>query len=195
MKPAVGCAGLLCIFVLSCTSVQAKPETFYIDPERSTLEFFGKSTLHAFEGKTQALSGTLVYDLDEAKFIEASPIRMTVTSFKTGLDARDHALYHTFDAVHFPEILFYPTRVTPRPGWTREKAVFDMEGDIEIRGIRKHVSFSVEVTREGEGGLVSGQTHFEIDWFNLRPPSPFGFIRVNPHFEIKFNSYWSRKNA
>jgi polyisoprenoid-binding protein YceI len=123
-----------------------------------------------FYGAFRKISGG--FTLDKAK-PDASSIEVTIdaASIDTRDEARDKHLRGTdfFDVKQFAEISFKSTKVTPITGDKRGE-VFEVVGDLEMRGKKQVIT--VQVVKTGEAEMMGKRIGYETTFIIKR--SDFG---------------------
>ena len=112
-------------------------------PEKSRLDFIGKSTLHDFNGTARKLSGTLEQNLNLAKgFVDVD-----VAGLTTNEPDRDKNMYQMFDMSRYPRIHFAFNN-------TDMAMLLDHhEGEIKFTGIMTIHNISHPVTLISKGHM------------------------------------------
>jgi polyisoprenoid-binding protein YceI len=116
-------------------------DTFVVDKAHSEATFQVRHMMSKVSGKFDDFSGKI--NIDRAK-PSASSVEFTIktASVNTGNSDRDSHLRTPdfFDAAKNPEITFKSTSIVA----TKKKDVFDVTGDLTMRGVTKHVTIPVE---------------------------------------------------
>ena len=137
---AVGMLGLL-------APAQAAVETYKIDPVHSSVGFSIRHFFSNVPGVFTKFSGAITVDRDH---MENSSVTATieVPSVDTRTQQRDDHLRSPafFDAAKFPTMTFKST------AWTQTaEGVFDVAGDLTIKGVTKPVVLKVKLLGFGPG--------------------------------------------
>lgn len=187
---------LLAAAVTDPGAAWARPQAFKLTAERSSVHFDAKSTLHPFAGDTRTLSGEMIWDAAEGRIEQGAVIRVPVQSIVTGEAKRDREMRKMFAASEFPDIEFRAVKVTPLPPQTGASAPsgrYRLEGTLKIRRVERTVAFETSVTPAPSGELkISGEALVRTDWFELKPPSVMGLVRVLPEVKVRFESVWEK---
>ena len=116
-------------------------DTFNVDKTHSEATFQVRHMMSKVSGKFDDFSGKM--NLDRAK-PSASSVEFTIktASVNTGNPDRDKHLQTPdfFDAAKNPEITFKSTSIVA----TKKKNVYDVTGDLTMRGVTKHITIPVE---------------------------------------------------
>lgn len=180
------------------SAAQAAPARYGIDPDQSSIHFDAKSTAHPFGGDTRSLSGEMTWDAAQARIFEGAAIRIPIMPILTGEPKRDNAMRKMFNVSAFPEIEFRPLRLTPldpaaAPSANAGTERYRLEGVLKIRQIEKTIFINVTASSLADGSLeVFGETSLRTDWFDLKPPSVLGLIRVLPEVKLRFKTSWKK---
>ena len=117
---------------------------YSIDPAHSSVMFRIKRDVAFFFGRFDRIEGEIELDKED---IENSTIeiRIAAESVYTANERRDNHLRSPdfFDVKQFPTITFKSTKITQA-----EDDIFDLEGELEIHGVKKKVQVSVVKTGE-----------------------------------------------
>lgn len=195
-----GAAWLFVWMLVGPSPVSAQPQAFKLTPDRSSVHFDARSTLHPFAGDTRTLSGEMVWDDEAGRLADGAVVRVPVLPILTGEPKRDAEMRKMFAAAEFPDIEFRASKVTPIPSAPGAPAPaspssgrYRLEGTLKIRRVERPVAFDVTVTRPPSGTLeISGETLVRTDWFGLKPPSVLGLVRVLPEVKVRFQSVWEK---
>ena len=116
-------------------------DTFVVDKVHSEATFQVRHMMSKVRGKFDDFSGKI--NVDRAK-PSASSVEFNIktASVDTGNADRDKHLQTPdfFDAAKNPEITFKSTSIVA----TKKKDVYDVTGDLTMRGVTKHVTIPVE---------------------------------------------------
>lgn len=126
---------------LTAATVFAAPQTYVVDRTHSEATFSVRHMMSKVSGKFDDFTGTV--NLDRAN-PSASSVEFTIktASINTGAPKRDDHLRSDafFDAAKNPEIRFKSTAIAP----SKTKNVYDVTGDLTMRGVTKRVTLPVE---------------------------------------------------
>ena len=126
---------------LTAAALSAAPQTYVVDSPHSEADFSVRHMMSKVTGKFDDFAGTI--NLDRAN-PGASSVEFTIktASINTGDADRDKHLRTPdfFDAAKNPEITFKSTSIKP----SKTKNVYDVTGDLTMRGVTKRVTLPVE---------------------------------------------------
>jgi polyisoprenoid-binding protein YceI len=126
---------------LTAAALSAAPQTYVVDRPHSEADFSVRHMMSKVTGKFDDFAGTI--SLDRAN-PSASSVEFTIktASVNTGDADRDKHLRTAdfFDAAKNPEITFKSTSIKP----SKTKNVYDVTGDLTMRGVTKRVTLPVE---------------------------------------------------
>jgi len=128
--------------VLTAATVLADTQTYVVDRPHSEADFSVRHMMSKVSGKFDDFTGTI--NLDRAN-ASASSVEFTIktASINTGDANRDKHLRTAdfFDVEKNPEIHFKSTAIAT----TKNKNVFNVTGDLTMRGVTKRVTLPVEL--------------------------------------------------
>lgn len=128
-------------------------ETYVVDKAHSEAKFEVSHLVSRVSGKFNDVSGKITGDPADAA---GSSVEFTIkaASIDTGNEGRDKHLRTPdfFDTDKFPEITFKSTAIKP----TAKKNLYEVTGDLTMRGVTKRVTLPVEF--RGFGKDPSGNT-------------------------------------
>jgi polyisoprenoid-binding protein YceI len=148
----------LAVAALLITS-SAFADTFVVDKVHSEATFQVRHMMSKVSGKFDDFSGKI--NIDRAK-PSASSVEFNIktASIDTGNPDRDKHLQTPdfFDAAKNPEITFRSTSIVP----TKKKDVYDVTGDLTMRGVTKHITIPVEFTGFGKDPWGNERAGFSL---------------------------------
>jgi polyisoprenoid-binding protein YceI len=126
---------------LALTAASLFADTYTIDKNHSAATFTVRHFVSRVSGKFDDFSGAVNGELTKP---DAASVEFTIktASIDTGVPDRDNHLRSAdfFDAANNPEISFKSTSIKP----TAKKNVFDVTGNLTMRGVTKQVTLPVE---------------------------------------------------
>lgn len=144
-------------FLVAATSLFA--DTFVVDKAHSEATFQVRHMMSKVSGRFGDFNGKI--NMDRAK-PSASSVEFNIktASVNTGDADRDHHLQTAdfFDAAKNPEITFRSTSIAP----TKKKDVYDVTGDLTMRGVTKRVTIPVEFTGFGKDPWGNERAGFSL---------------------------------
>jgi polyisoprenoid-binding protein YceI len=151
---------LVIALALSAAAAFADTQTYVVDRAHSQATFTVRHLMSKVTGKFDDFAG--VVNVDRAN-PAASSVEFTIktASIDTGDAGRDKHLRTPdfFDAEKNPEIHFKSTAIAP----TKTKNVFDVTGDLTMRGVTKRVTLPVEFLGFQKDPWGNERAGFEID--------------------------------
>jgi polyisoprenoid-binding protein YceI len=134
-------------------------DTFVVDKAHSQANFTVRHLVSKVSGKFDEFTGTVV--ADPAK-LATSSVEFTIktASINTGNEGRDKHLRSAdfFDAEKNPEITFKSTSIKA----TAKKNVFDVTGNLTMRGVTKQVTLPVEFLGYAKDPWGNQRAGFEL---------------------------------
>ena len=145
---------------LTAATVFAAPQTYVIDRAHSEADFSVRHMMSRVSGKFDDFTGSV--SLDRANPASSS-VEFTIktASINTGNADRDKHLRTPdfFDAEKNPEIHFKSTAIAP----SKTKNVYDVTGDLTMRGVTKRVTLPVEFLGFQKDPWGNERAGFEVD--------------------------------
>ena len=144
-------------FVLAASSLYA--ETFVVDKAHSEATFQVRHMMSKVSGRFKDFSGRI--NIDRAKPAASSvEFNIKTASVDTGNADRDKHLQTAdfFDAPKNPEITFKSTSIAA----TKKKDVYDVTGDLTMRGVTKRVTIPVEFNGFGKDPWGNERAGFSL---------------------------------
>jgi polyisoprenoid-binding protein YceI len=89
------------------------------------------------------------------------------------------------DVERYPGIRFWSFEIRPEesePGRWR----LQVKGGLEIKGSRHTVELPLEVRREGDEIVASGEVELQLERLGIEPPSVAGVVNVDNDFRVSF---------
>lgn len=149
------------VAVLAAASLAATPaaaEEFTVRGGKgaSLVRFISKAAMESFEGKTNAVSGTVV--LDPAALGDSLTIAIAVDMAKldTGISLRNrHMRENHLHTERFPTATFSGARIAKGSGPLEKGATrrVDLAGKLTIHGVARDVTVPVDLTWDGANEL------------------------------------------
>ena len=156
----------------------AQAPVFVISPERSTIKFYVKSSVD-IRGDFNKWDATLTFTPPKAS-TAVLDIEIQAASVNTGSEMKDGKLKSKdfFDVKHDPLITFKSTKMMPiSPG------VYQVQGNITIRGVTKPDTLTLTTDREGKGvGEIKGTMAFDRKDYGVDGSIPF--IKIADRVEV-----------
>jgi len=150
--------------------------------------FVSKAATESFEGKTDKIEGTLIFD--PASAVDSVAVQLTVDmkSLDTGIGKRNtHMQENHLECDKYPNATFKgasvigPKGTVLAPGKT---VTFECEGDFTLHGVTKRLRVNVDVTPRDEKTLAF-KTAFKVPLadYNISRPK-FLFLKLGEVQEV-----------
>ncbi len=130
-------------------------ETLAINPENSKVEFVGSKVTGRHDGGFKKFAGTiaLVNGKPEDSTVSIDIDTASVFTDQEGL-TKHLQTGDFFDAAKYPKATFKATKVVPDP--TKGAGNYLVTGDLELRGVKKSVTFPAAITvKDGEVAVTA----------------------------------------
>lgn len=161
-------------------------ERFRVDPARSEVGFHGDSTLHAFTGRTRAVTGEMRTLLRDPGALTAGWVRAEAASLDTEDGGRDEKMREHLDVEAFPFIDFLVTGAHGSP--LEGAGELAVDGRFRIHGVERERELTLSFVREGESLHVTGSAKFPMSQHGIEPPR-VAVITVDDEIEV-FVDLW-----
>lgn len=164
---------IVLIVLLSSHLAAQKPSPglrrYVVVPQKSVVGFDGKSTLHDFTGKSNAVDGELRFDPADPAMTAGGRISLSVSSLDTADKERDVEMRKRFEVEKHPTIEFSLDALVKRPG--ADAAAVDARGRFRIHGVERERTIPGTLEIEPQGGLhVKGELKFKMTDHLIEPP-------------------------
>ncbi|MEZ5977356.1 MAG: YceI family protein [Planctomycetota bacterium] len=157
-----------------------------IDAKLSRVGFDGKSTIHDFTGTTQAVTGTMEFDLAHPDAGPAGSIRVEAATLRTGSEGRDEGMLENLDVANHPDIAFelsgfdaseVDAKATTVTGTAR--------GTMSIRGVDREFSMPVTATVDASRRLsLTGEAVLHLPDWKVPVPNKLGLITMDEDVRV-----------
>ena len=159
---------------------------YVVDDTQSHITFAAHSTGHNFQGQSSQISGRFGYEAQRIAESGDGEVHIPIRSIQTGISARDSRMYQSFDADHFPEILFRVRRLSGTEHMETTLFSGRLVGELSIKGVTKEIPVTLVVTPgENRQLVIKGTTSLRMTDFNIEPPG-FLLFRVDEEVQIAF---------
>jgi polyisoprenoid-binding protein YceI len=168
-------------FVMVSEGTSGAAERYVISPEKSQFQFRAYSVFAKPLGTFRRFSGDILTDADN---VGASRVRFVIEadSIDTDNAKRDkHLRSEDFlFAEHYPAITFTSTAIT------QDAAVYQVQGDLEIRGVTRRTTIPVTVETRQDSLVVRGEIQLNRKDFGITYNAFFNPVkdRVDVMFTI-----------
>ncbi|HEU4428152.1 MAG TPA: YceI family protein [Myxococcota bacterium] len=149
---------------------------------RCSVQFFGTSSLHDFDG--EAPCARLEISAPDAAGRYGARAEVEIAQMKTGISARDRKMREMFDAKKFPRITATFAELDPRSIRARAPAALPFR--VALHGVEKSVTPRLSRYSETAGQRARFRAEFDLTLqdFGLEPPVAMGFIRVGDRVHV-----------
>jgi polyisoprenoid-binding protein YceI len=150
--------------------------TWSVDASQSTLRYQVTHKLHLVTADSHEVEGKAVVKPDGSVLTE---IRAPISSFKSSDGNRDEHMTEALDVGRFPMVVF---KGLAHVGG----APVQLQGQVELHGVKKAYPVSMEVTPQPDGTLrVKGAFDVSLKAHEIEPPSLL-FIEIDDacHVEV-----------
>lgn len=147
--------------------------------------FLERQQFNTAVGRTQAIEGELVVDLQKGLVLPSS-VRVDLSTLKSDQERRDRAVQRALGVAEFRYATFHIESAggapTFRPG---QEETFTLSGTMELHGVKKPVTFEVRSRREGETLNWVASTTLKMTDFGIKPPNVAGIVSVEDEVRIE----------
>ena len=175
----------------------ARATRFEILPNNDTnlVRFDSKAALHAFDGATRQFAGYVVLDPDDLGDSVTIYIEVHLASLDTGIKRRNRSMRNNHLETHkYPTAAFWGATIV-RPRGTRldagQAATFDIEGVLDLHGVKRRLRAVVDVTYLEESGVrklhVIARLDVKLTDFAIERPSVM-FMKVRDTQKVTFEA-------
>ncbi|MGE4313424.1 MAG: cytochrome b/b6 domain-containing protein [Pseudobdellovibrionaceae bacterium] len=148
VKPVIVAA--LVIVSLGGQEAQAAPQSWTVQPWKSSLEFSGVQRGEAFSGSFGKWDAVIAFDADD---LEVSSVTATINTEQVSSKIQDVAGYVTgaawLDAAQYPEATFVSKSFSKT-----DDTHFTVTGDFTLKGVTKEISFPFTLVEGEENSRV-----------------------------------------
>lgn len=186
---------VLFLVVMCSSNLAAASEHLQVDPAGTRISFFGRSTLHAFNGNAHSVSGFLDSDPTAGGLQASGNIAVDVVNMETGNPKRDRNMKTMFNQQQFPQIF---CRIDAMKS---EHLVNDKDDEVLVKGVlviagrEQPLEFKVKLYRSNDRWVVEGTHNISLSRYGLRPPSVIGLIRVFDTVKVNFKVAFQKVSA
>jgi len=156
-------------------------QRYRIEAARSEVGFHGDSTLHAFTGRTRALSGEVRTVLEDPQAFTAGWVRAEAASFDTQEKDRDEKMREHLDVEHFPYVDFLLTGASGALEAGRGR--LQVRGRFRIHGVERERELALDFAPEDGGLRAKGSLVFPMSEHGIAPPR-VAVITVDDALEV-----------
>jgi len=141
-------------------------------------------------GRTNAVTGQLVFDPSGAVVPAESKFTIDVTTLKSDKERRDGYLQRrTLETAQYPTVTLAPTAVRgmPWPLPTAGSFDFELDGDVTIKDVTRSVRWQVSATAAGGAFTGKAVTSFPFEAFNLTQPKVSVVLSVENEIRLEYD--------
>lgn len=155
----------------------------------SSIRVEGTSTLHAWHAESTSIQGTL--EVEQAFFENGSTvpslrIEIPTRSLLSDKDKMNKLMWEALKADQHPKITWQLTHADS-PVATANGYTIRTTGRLTIAGVTRDVTMPVQVTRNGNSLVVTGNLPVVMTEYGMRPPTAMmGTIRTGDRVEVTF---------
>lgn len=145
--------------VAACVASPTIAGTWIIEPESGNrVVFVSKAPTETFEGTTDRISGTVTLDPADIGDSVTVHLEIDMASFDTGKEKRNrHMRERHLETDRYPTAVFEGLTVLEPRGAALEagqKVTFEVEGTLDLHGVKRRLRATVDVTRTSDGALL-----------------------------------------
>jgi len=153
------------------------------------------STWHTIQGAVKEIVGTVkARDNSDPSKIDFE-LKLSVQMFDTDNSSRDGKLRRVMAADKYPYVVFTAKELlrhcTPAKVLEQGNCKDLVAGQLTIRETTKSIKIPVNISKQGEGFVVEGETKFNWLEFGVEDPSIF-IAKVEPEISVFFNLSWDK---
>ncbi|MEO8456660.1 MAG: YceI family protein [Chloroflexota bacterium] len=167
-------------------------QTWAIVAGQSEADYYVGETLASLgvpstaNGKTSDISGTFFLTADGTALdtTQTSSFTVDVTTLQSDQDRRDTRVQNALETGQFPTATFTATGISGLDTSQisdDNKMTFQLNGTLELHGVTKDVTWTVEATRQSNVMSAIANLDFNFSDFGIDPPSIGGFVSVQDH--------------
>lgn len=176
---------LFLTLTLVLTSVTVSAQKNYVLDTKTNFSVSGTSTLHDWEMKSDAKTGSATITVTDSKVvdIDAINIDLVVETIKSGKSGMDKIAYETLNTKKFKSIKYVLKSATKV-----NETTWNLVGNYTIAGVSKEIKTQVKVTVAHGIVTLQGSNKITFDEFGMKAPTAMlGTIKTGKDLTIKFN--------
>ena len=174
------------------TVAASEGQTWMIVSSESEADYYVGETLASIgvpstaNGKTKDIDGSFHLTADGTALDTTSRSQFTVdlTTLASDQSRRDSRVQQALNTSEFPTATFTATRISSLDTAAivdGAKVTFQLNGTLELHGVAKDVTWTVEATRQGNALSAIANLDFKFADYNISPPNIGGFVSVQDH--------------
>ncbi len=196
MKRALRALLLTALFLSSIIITSARCETvrYDFDSSSSKIVFHGRSTLHAFEGIVEEVSGFAGGDTQYIERSSNGEFHVKVESMKCESEKMNKNMLEDLESEKFPSIDFVlsDTSVLKSPDEEKQYYLASITGNLSIHGETKKITFPAEVEMNEKDFNLRATVPLSLADFDIKPKTLLFFIRVKDDITLDINLHGKR---
>lgn len=162
-------------------------QKYTINPQQSSLEIVGTSSIHDWEIKAKSFSGTAAISEENGLTIDQLGFDVKVAHLKSDYTAMDKNTRKALNAEKYPTIHYELLKVINSKNDGKNYTLLT-KGKLTIAGKTKEVEMTVKAVKESSKAKFSGKLTFDMTDFGVDPPTAvMGTIKTGNQITIKFN--------
>ena len=168
---------------------------YRIDPDRSQLWTFARSTLHPIDATVRGLEGHLELAVHADGHIDidapqSGHVELPVARLRSGNPLEDRELQRRIDARRYPTITGELTAM--RHG--EDVGSYRVQGDLTFRGVTRSYEDIMSVTALGADTLqLEGESTFDVRDHGMDPPRIL-MLKVEPDVRVRVSIVAQRES-
>ncbi len=183
-------------FFATNSFAQASNDVNYKILPQSSLSFDGTSTLHNFEVKATALTGTAKVanentDQSNVEKIDQLKVEVPIKKLDSGKSSMNDNMADALKADDNPNIVYQlkNSDFSKLPEKVGQTVQMNTTGSLSIAGVTKSVDMIVEATKDADGTIhFKGDEKLKMTDFGVDPPTMFfGTIKTGDEVTVHFD--------
>jgi polyisoprenoid-binding protein YceI len=171
---------------------EGEGQTWVIVSNESEADYYVGETLASLgvpstaNGKTKDISGTFYLTADGTALdtSRTSSFTVNLTTLESDQDRRDNRVQEALETSSFPTATFTATSISGLEVAAiadRATVTFQLNGTLDLHGVQKEVTWTVEATRQANVISAIADLEFSFADYNITPPNIGGFVSVEDH--------------
>jgi polyisoprenoid-binding protein YceI len=139
-------------------------------------------------GTTNAIEGGIALDGQGRPVAEDSRLTVDLRKLQSDRDRRDNYVRrNTLETERYPTTVFVPTEIRglPFPMPQSGTALFELIGDLTVRGVTRRITWDATATFDGQDVSVQAQTAFRFADFGLSVPRVASVLSVEDNIRLE----------
>jgi len=173
------------LLALLLAAASSEGRTYEVEPSKSTVRYHIVHKFHRVTGASQTIEGKAVLKPDGQAL---AMVRVPMASFDSGERNRDADMREVVDARRHPFVVFKGTsKLDPASAAGARSVTVEtrMEGEVELRGVRKPVVVPLKIELSPDGtARARGSFEVSLDAFGVERPSLL-FVKIEDACKIE----------